>query len=227
MHIAEGYLPLHHAAAWTGAFAPHLWAGLRHPHRRRLPLPPQVAAPLVRATGDRPALVAAIAFGLLLTSLKLPSVAGSSAHPTGMALGTALLGPTRMAPVALGILLLQALLLAHGGLTTLGANAWALGVVGPWVTWATWRALQRLGRPEAVALGAAAALGDLATYLATAVQLTLAQSGTGVPLASVFLTTSALFGVTQLPIALLEGILTTVAWRALAPERHHPTLIRP
>lgn len=227
MHIAEGYLPLLHAAAWTAAFVPHGWGGLRPPARRRLPLPSAAAAPLARASSDRPALVAAIAFGLLLTSLKLPSVAGSSTHPTGMALGTALLGPARMAPVAFGILLLQALLLAHGGLTTIGANAWALGVVGPWVTWGAWRTLRRLGPADPIALGVAAALGDLATYLATTLQLTLAQAGTGIPLTPLFLTTGTLFGVTQLPIAVLEGLLTTVAWRALAPEPHGGALLIP
>jgi len=40
-----------------------------------------------------------------------------------------------MPALALVTLVFQALLLAHGGLTTLGANLFSLGIVGPWAMW--------------------------------------------------------------------------------------------
>ncbi|MFO0229015.1 energy-coupling factor ABC transporter permease [Gemmatimonas sp.] len=219
MHIAEGYLPLVHCLGWGVLAGAHVWAGSRTQTPWRIPVGSTPREP-VAALGPRAAYASAIAFGLLLTSLKMPSLAGSSSHPTGMALGTALLGPRRMAPVALGILLLQALLLAHGGITTLGANTWSLGVVCPWVTWGMWQLLRRLHLSDGVALGTAAALGDLATYAATAGQLAFAQRGAGVEMGAAWLSIRGVFALTQLPIAAVEGVLTALAWRALAPERH-------
>lgn len=219
MHIAEGYLPLAHCLGWGVLSGVHVAAG----SRTRAPwhLPPGAPSGMpVAAMGPRAAYASAIAFGLLLTSLKLPSLAGSSSHPTGMALGCALLGPRRMAPVALGILVLQALLLAHGGITTLGANTWSLGVVCPWVTWGLWRLLQRTRLSAAMALGVASACGDLATYAATAGQLAWAQHAVGVDFVSAWVSIAGVFAITQLPIAMVEGMLTALAWRALAPESH-------
>lgn len=219
MHIAEGYLPLVHCIGWGVVAGGHVLFGTRASSPWRVPT---VATPRepVGALGPRAAYASAIAFGLLLTSLKMPSLAGSSSHPTGMALGTALLGPRRMAPVAFGILLLQALMLAHGGLTTIGANTWSLGVVCPWVTWGVWVMLRRSGRSEGVALGVATAIGDVATYAATAGQLAFAQQSAGVELLPSWLSILGVFAVTQVPIAIAEGVLTTLAWRSLAPQPH-------
>jgi cobalt/nickel transport system permease protein len=212
MHIAEGYLPLLHCLGWGVAAAGHVYAGTRGSPTRA-----SSASSALSAT-PRAAYASAIAFGLLLTSLKMPSLAGTSSHPTGMALGAALLGPRRMAPVALGILLLQALILAHGGITTLGANVWSLGVVCPWVTWGGWQLLRRVGVPELAALGVATAIGDLATYAATSGQLAFAQQANGTPFWGAFTAILGVFAVTQIPIALAEGVLTALAWRSMLPH---------
>lgn len=208
MHIAEGYLPIAHCVAWGAACAPSLLTS-----RSRA----GAIAPDQRAT-HRAALVGAVAFGVLLTSLKLPSVAGSSSHPTGLALGTLLIGPNPMAAVALGILAVQALFLAHGGLTTIGANLFALGIAGPWLVWGVWRLLRAAGAPVAVAIGLSAIIGDLGTYLVTATQLALAHPGASGDVAGAFRAYAGVFAITQLPIAFLEGVLTVLAWRALHPE---------
>ena len=71
------------------------------------------------------------AFSFLLSAMKLPSVTGSCSHPTGVGLGALLFGPLAMVPVSFVVLLFQALLLAHGGLTTLGANLFSMGIAGP------------------------------------------------------------------------------------------------
>src|SRR4051812_34538435 len=121
MHIAEGFLPPAHAIGWTLAAAPFVVHGGRA---------------VVREVRENPEstllLGAAGAFTFVLSAIKLPSVTGSSSHPTGTGAGAILFRPPVMALLGTVVLLFQALLLAHGGLTTLGANAFAMAVVGPW-----------------------------------------------------------------------------------------------
>ncbi len=151
MHIMEGFLPVAHALGWSIAAAPFVALGLRSVRRQLNEHPEQ-----------RMLLGVAAAFSFVLSALKLPSVTGSCSHPTGVGLGALLFGPLAMVPVGLVVLLFQALLLAHGGLTTLGANLFPLAVVGPLVAAGLFRAGRRLGLPLAVCVFAAASLGDLA-----------------------------------------------------------------
>ena len=112
------------------------------------------------------------------------------------------------------VLLFQALLLAHGGLTTLGANMVSMAVVGPLVAWWIFRSLLPTGRTR-LAVFAAAALADLATYVVTAAQLALAfpaaNGGFGASLAKF----GAIYAVTQVPLAITEGLLTVLVWNWL------------
>ena len=62
------------------------------------------------------------AFAFVLSALKIPSVTGSSSHPTGVGLAAILFGPAITSVLGLIVLIFQAILLAHGGITTLGAN---------------------------------------------------------------------------------------------------------
>lgn len=207
MHIMDGYLPLAHAAAWTGASAPFVITGYRTLRRT------------VGADG-RFVLATAAAFTLLLSSLKLPSVAGSSSHPTGTALGTMLAGAPVMSVVATIVLLFQALLLAHGGVTTLGANVFSMGVVGPWCALLTYRLLQRVGVPSALTLGVAAFVGDMSTYVTTSLQLAIAHPEASASIGAAFGRFLGVFSFAQVPIAILEGVLTVLVFRALpAPAR--------
>ena len=119
-------------------------------------------------------LAASAAFLFTLTALRMPSITGSSSHPTGTAVGTYLFGPSAMPALALVTLVFQALLLAHGGLTTLGANLFSLGVVGPWAMWILLRLLLRLGWKRDRCIFLSTVVGDLATYVTTACQLALA-----------------------------------------------------
>ncbi len=66
------------------------------------------------------AVVAAYAF--ILSAMKIPSVTGSCSHPTGTGLAAIIFGPFVASVVGVIVLLFQAILLAHGGITTLGAN---------------------------------------------------------------------------------------------------------
>jgi len=205
MHIVEGFLPVRHAIGWTVAALPFVAVSARAVGRRVNAEPAQ-----------RMRLAASGAFVLLLSSLKLPSLAGSSAHPTGTGLGSVLVGQACMPVMAGLVLLFQAVVLAHGGLTTWGANVFSLGVVGPWVAIGTFRLAERVGASPPLAVGVAAACADLATYACTAMQLAWAFPGaTGVT--DAFVRFALVFGVTQLPLAALEGVFSAAVWKSIAP----------
>jgi cobalt/nickel transport system permease protein len=121
-----------------------------------------------------------------------------------------------MAVLGTIVLLFQALLLAHGGLTTLGANVLSMAVAGPWVSWAVWRLALRATGSSALAVGLGAALGDLATYCVTAGQLALAFPDPAAGFAGAYVKFLAVFGLTQLPLAAVEGVVTVLVLSALA-----------
>ncbi len=200
MHIAEGFLPPLHAAGWTLVAAPFVVHGAREVGR--------VVREQPRA---RLLLGAAGAFTFVLSAIKLPSVTGSSSHPTGTGLGAILFRPPVMALLSTIVLLFQALLLAHGGLTTLGANVVAMGVVGPWVGYGAYRLLS--GTPLAVRVFCAMALADLSTYVMTSTQLALAFPGGDV--LGAWLRFLSVFAVTQIPLAVVEGLVGVVVVNAL------------
>lgn len=208
MHIAEGFLPPMHAAAWTVAVAPFVIHGARVVVRERREHPE--SALLIAASG---------AFIFVLSAIKLPSITGSSSHPTGTGLGAVLFRPPLVAFLSTIVLTFQALLLAHGGLTTLGANVFSMGVVGPWVGYAAWRLLRR---NQAIAIFSAFASAGLATYCTTSVQLGLAFPDPVSGVAGSILKFLSVFAVTQIPLAIVEGFLGILVFRLLsrvaAPE---------
>ena len=101
----------------------------------------------------------------------------------------------------------QALLLAHGGITTLGANVFSMAIVGPFVSWGVYMGLKKLKASPAVAVFAAAALGDLCTYVTTSFQLGVVWGNT--------IQYLSIFAVTQIPLAIAEGLLTVVVFNVL------------
>lgn len=198
MHIMEGYLPLQFAIAWGVVCVPFLVAGVFRikkvvtEHRKTL---------LILA------MVGAYAFAL--SALKIPSVTGSSSHPTGTGLGAILFGPAPMAVIGMIVLLFQAILLAHGGLTTLGANTFSMAIAGPFVSYFVYKICLKLKVNKLVAVFLAAALGDLFTYCVTSIQLGMAHQGEGSVVEAIgkFM---GIFAVTQVPLAIIEGIVTVI-----------------
>lgn len=203
MHIAEGFLPVQWAVFWWVVAVPFFLLGLRS---------------LVRITDQNPELklllALAGAFTFVLSALKLPSVTGSCSHPTGTGLGAILFGPSIMTVLGGLVLLFQALLLAHGGLTTLGANLFSMAIVGPFAAYFIYHLVIRSGNQRA-AIFLSSALGNLLTYVVTAAQLALAfPSVTGGFMAS-FLKFGGIFAITQVPLAVTEGLLTVLVWNWL------------
>ncbi|MBJ7901252.1 MAG: energy-coupling factor ABC transporter permease [Cyanobacteria bacterium RI_101] len=203
MHIMEGFLPLGWAAFWWAASLPCFIWGLRS---------------LTQITQEKPELklllALAGAFGFALSALKIPSVTGSSSHPTGVGLGAVLFGPSVMTVLGGLILAFQAVLLAHGGLTTLGANLFSMAIAGPWVAYGVYRLFDRSGAQK-WGVFLAAALGNLFTYAVTALQLALAFPASNGGVLAAFAKFAGIFAVTQIPLAISEGLLTLLVWNWL------------
>lgn len=204
MHIAEGFLPFGWAAFWWLLCLPFLWLGLRSIHKN-IQNDPKLKI-LLALTG---------AFVFILSALKIPSVTGSCSHPTGIGLCAILFGPAISTVIGIIVLLFQALLLAHGGLTTLGANTTSMAIVGPLVSVGLYWFVCKMKGPNWLAVFSAAALGDLATYSMTSLQLALAfpdPAAGFMPALAKFL---SIFSLTQIPLAISEGILTVIVFNLL------------
>lgn len=204
MHIMEGFLPVKHAIGWGIASAPFVCYGLFAVNKRTKEKPEQ-----------RMLLGVAAAFTFVLSALKLPSVTGSCSHPTGTGLGAILFGPAAMVPIGFVVLLFQALLLAHGGLTTLGANTFSMAVVGPFAAAGIYRAARGVKVPFNISVFLAAAIADLLTYVTTSVQLAVAFPDPIGGFAASFAKFAGVFAITQIPLAISEGLLTVVVFNAL------------
>jgi cobalt/nickel transport system permease protein len=199
MHITEGFLPPLHAAAWTAVTLPFVIVSAWRVNRLMRDQP-QIKL-LLAASG---------AFAFVISALKLPSMTGSCSHATGTGLGAILFGPSVMALLGTIVLAFQALLLAHGGITTLGANVFSMAIVGPWVAYGLLRGARWLNAPLAASVFLAAMLGDLATYTVTAGQLALAFPDPASGMVGSFIKFVGVFAPTQLPLAVIEGLLTVV-----------------
>ncbi|MDO5824312.1 cobalt ECF transporter S component CbiM [Methanobrevibacter sp.] len=210
MHIMEGYLPLTWCIVWLVISFIVVAFGV-YQIKKIIEDQPESKA-LIAVSG---------AFMFVLSSLKLPSVTGSCSHPCGNGLSAALFGPAVTAVLATVVLLFQAILLAHGGLTTIGANIFSMGIVGPFVAWIVYKSLTKANVSSTIAIFFAAFLGDLLTYVATSFQLALAfPTPTFTDSLVKFL---VIFAVTQIPLAIGEGILTVIIWDRL--KAYKPKLL--
>jgi cobalt/nickel transport system permease protein len=199
MHIMEGYLPAAHCAAWAAISAPFVIYGARK------------ITKLVREKPEVKLLLATSgAYVFIISALKIPSVTGSCSHPTGTGLAAALFGPTIATVLGAIVLLFQALLLAHGGLTTLGANIFSMAIVGPFVAYGLYRGITKAGFGISIAVFTAASLGDLATYVVTAMQLAIAFPDPVSGIAGAAGKFLGIFAITQIPLAISEGLLTVI-----------------
>ena len=118
-----------------------------------------------------------------------------------------LLGPAISILVTAAALLIQALFLAHGGLSTWGADIMSMGVVGSFAGYLTFRALRALKVNMAAAGFMAGLLADWATYLTTSAELALGIKGDS-PFLPLFYKIILAFIPTQLPLGILEGAMT-------------------
>lgn len=198
MHISEGILPAGWAAFWSFAAVPFIGYGLyrlKELSRTDLSFKPLVG------------FLAAVVFIISCMPVPVPT-AGTCSHPCGTGISGILLGPGVSVLVAAVALLLQAIFLAHGGLSTWGANIMSMGVIGSLTGYLTFRMLRSVKMNMAVSAFVAGLLADWATYMMTSVELATGIRGEAdfIPL---FWKILVAFIPTQLPLGILEGAMTS------------------
>jgi len=208
MHIMEGFLPHPWWELWFAFSLPIVGYGIWRVEKL-VKMNPRLM----------PMLAMAGAFIFVLSSLKMPSVTGSTSHPTGTGLSVVLFGPVVTSVLGIIVLLYQALLLAHGGISTLGANTASMGILGPLAGWLFYRTARKLGIGLKTNVFLTAVIADWVTYIVTSFQLALAfpaTQGGVMASAKAFL---AVFAITQVPIAIAEGILTVLIFKHIVNLR--------
>ena len=107
--------------------------------------------------------------------------------------------------------------MAHGGISTLGANAMSMAIGGPLIAYfLVWKPLANLeSMPFYVRVFLVAFVADMATYLITTTQLALAFPDPFSGFVGSWLKFAGIFAVTQIPLAIGEGILSVLIMNAL------------
>jgi cobalt/nickel transport system permease protein len=202
MHIMEGFLPWQWCVVWYLIAIPCLALGVYQ--LRKVISKNREALPLLGVTGG---------FIFILSSLKLPSVTGSCSHPTGTGLGAICFGPWITSVMCVIVLLFQSLFLAHGGLSTLGANTVSMGIVGPLAGYLVYIGLRNTRVNMYLTVFLVAFVADLMTYVVTSLELALAYPAAVGGVVSSLVLFMGIFAITQVPLAILEGVVLTLVWK--------------
>ena len=208
MHIMEGFLPLNWCVFWFALSLPVVAYGA---YKMNI---------MIKENRDLlPLLAVSGAFIFVLSSLKMPSVTGSCSHPTGTGIGAILFGPWITSVLSIIVLIFQALFLAHGGITTLGANTVSMGIVGPIVGYLVYKACVKQNMNLYLTVFLAALFADWFTYIITSIELALAfPAATGGILAS-FEAFLGVFAITQVPLAIVEGVVSALLFKYIVQLR--------
>ena len=208
MHIADGILPASWAGIWFLVALPFLAWGLRDL---------RIRSQQTLQFKSMVALVGAAVFVISCLPIPVP-LTGTCSHMSGTGLASILIGPTITVVIASVSLVLQALFLAHGGLTTLGANIVSMGVAGAFVGYGVFRLALFVRLPLFTAALLAGILSDWATYAATSLELATGLTGASSP-KMLFTAILLAFVPTQLPLGLLEGLISAMACRFVRLRR--------
>ena len=210
MHLSEGILPLKQAVAASVAVSPFMIDSYQNFKNLKND---------ASSRQSKPFLTLAVAFCFAMTLLPIPvPILGASSHMCASPMLALILGPRLTVLPVFGILLLQALFFAHGGITTLGANVLTLGVVAPWMTYLLFSLFKKLNLKGQLAIGLSCLLGSLAVYFADSILLSWGLSSKQ-HFASTFKMVTLGFLPVQLPLSVLESFLTVFIINYLANYR--------
>ena len=202
MHIMEGFLPAHWCLIWYLIAIPFLVLGVIR--LRALIREDRELLPLLGVSG---------AFIFILSALKLPSVTGSCSHPTGTGLSAVCFGPAVTSVLGSIVLLFQALLLAHGGISTLGANIVSMGICGPAIGYGLYRLLKDTRVNMYITVFLATFAANLMTYVVTSLQIALAFPAPEGGVITSAVTFLGIFALTQFPLAIVEGCVIALVFK--------------
>lgn len=195
MHIVEGYLPLEQCIFWfilSGIIVVYGIFQLKDFIRKN----PEYKA----------ALTISGLLMLALSFLNFHSVKGSCSHPTGNAFGGVVFGPAITSVIATIVLILESFFLAYGGLTTLGANIFSLGICGPFAAALVFKGFRKVNLPDIFGVIVAVIFANFVTYFVTSAQLAFAFD------LNAFGAIFMIFFVTMLPLIVIDCIVTAIVW---------------
>lgn len=175
MHVPDGFLsPAITVPAYAISAPLWAWAAKRHFGH--------AAAEALPAIGSLTALAFAI------QSIMIPVPGGTSTHLVGVTLLALLYHPLVAFVCESLTLLVQALFLGAGGITVLGVNALAMGLLGPLAGWLVHRLLRRFSERWATLLAGYVAMqvSTLAVALTLGLQHRLSARYFPLPLAVTF-----------------------------------------
>lgn len=147
----------------------------------------------------------AFVFAAQMINFTIPGT-GSSGHLCGGMLLTAIVGPYAAFLTMIGVLLIQCLLFADGGLMALGANVWNMAFYGCFVGGLLWKAIMKRGLSKKKIV-AASILGSVLTLQMGALSVsleTLASGITELPFTAFLLAMQPI----HLAIGFVEGCIT-------------------
>lgn len=198
----EGFLTWQWCAVWWIIALPFLVMGVHE--LRKMMKKDREYLPLLGVCG---------AFIFILSALKLPSVTGSCSHPTGTGLSTTCFGVFITSIIGAIVLLFQSLVLAHGGLSTLGANMVSMAIGGPLAGYAIYRLLKNTNVNIYVTVFIVAVVADLVTYIITSMELALAYPAQVGGVMASFTAFFVIFAITQIPLAIVEGCVLALVFK--------------
>ncbi|MCZ7356049.1 MAG: energy-coupling factor ABC transporter permease [Candidatus Methanoperedens sp.] len=161
MHISDGILEPQWIVFWFIISAIFIALGLRMINKRIAADPSYL---------PRISLIGAVVFVISVWHIPVP-VTGSSSHPVGTPLASIIIGPFATVVISAIALFFQAFI-GHGGLTTIGANTFSMGVVGAFGGYFVYRILKNIS-PLWFSAGMAGLVGSILTYVTTALELAL------------------------------------------------------
>ena len=151
-------------------------------------------------------IMGAFVFATQMINFTIPGT-GSSGHLCGGMLLTALLGPYAGFLTMIGVLLIQCLLFADGGILALGCNIWNMAFYGCFLgSLLIWKPMMRKGMIKAKII-AASILGCMITLQFGAFSVTLETMASGIT-ALPFGTFVATMQPIHLAIGFVEGLIT-------------------
>lgn len=204
MHVPDGFLDAPTSVGTAVVAAAAVSVALRGSRRE-----------LDDRTAPLAGLVALFVFATQM--INFPIAAGTSGHLLGGALAAVLVGPFTATLAITVVLIVQALLMGDGGITALGTNITLMGIVGVWVGWGVFKAVQALLPKRTAMVVPAAAVGALVSVPVAAFGFAVlfAIGNDHVPFSTVAI---AMVGV-HLLIGIGEAVITAMAVASIVLTR--------
>ncbi len=165
-------------------------------------------------------LMGAAVFVISVWHIPVP-VTGSCSHPVGTPMAAMIIGPFPTVVISAIALFFQTFV-GHGGITTIGANTFSMGIMGTFTGFFTFLLLYKAGVRIWLSAGIGGLVGDLVTYVVAAFELSISlHPGNVVQWWGIF---TLGYLPTQIPLAILEFGFTAGAIQYIAT--HRPALLK-